>query len=148
MRLRIVFSLVSYETIEWRQDGGVAHITLNRPETVNAWNEEFGRELGDAINERAADPSVRAVLIRGAGKGFSSGADLKGGSMNMADDGKPDILHELHRGLPPDPARRAPAREAGGGGRARRCRGHRLLAGAVLRPDPGRRVVVFHAWRS
>ena len=39
---------------------------------------------------------MRAVLIRGAGKGFSSGADLKGGSMNMADDGKPDILHELH----------------------------------------------------
>jgi len=88
---------VTYETIEWRQDGGVAHITLNRPETVNAWNEEFGRELGDAINERAADPSVRAVLIRGAGKGFSSGADLKGGSMKMADDGKPDILHELHQ---------------------------------------------------
>jgi len=87
---------VDYETIEWRQDGGVAYITLNRPETVNAWNEQFGRELGDAINERASDPSVRAVLIRGAGKGFSSGADLKGGSMKMADDDKPDILHELH----------------------------------------------------
>ncbi len=39
---------------------------------------------------------MRAVLIRGAGKGFSSGADLKAGFDEPADDGKPDILRELH----------------------------------------------------
>ena len=87
---------MSYETVEWNHRDGVGQITLNRPETVNAWNGQFGEELGEVINERAADPEVRAVLIRGAGKGFSSGADLKGGMTPHPDDDRPDVLHELH----------------------------------------------------
>jgi 2-(1,2-epoxy-1,2-dihydrophenyl)acetyl-CoA isomerase len=66
-----------YETVELRVDDSVAEITLNRPERLNAWNEQFGNELRKAILEDAADPAVRAVLITGAGRGFSSGADLK-----------------------------------------------------------------------
>jgi 2-(1,2-epoxy-1,2-dihydrophenyl)acetyl-CoA isomerase len=88
---------VSYETVEWDLQDGVGRITLNRPETVNAWNDQFGGELGELVNERAADPAVRAVLITGAGKGFSSGADLKGGGLKVdPSDDRPDILHELH----------------------------------------------------
>jgi 2-(1,2-epoxy-1,2-dihydrophenyl)acetyl-CoA isomerase len=87
---------VSYETVEWEIQDGVGRITLNRPETVNAWNGQFGEELGDVVNNQASDPAVRAVLIKGAGKGFSSGADLKGGGLSVADDDRPDILHELH----------------------------------------------------
>ena len=68
---------MSYETVKWEQDGGVGRITLDRPETRNAWTDQFGRELGEVVNERAADQSVRSVLITGAGRGFSSGADLK-----------------------------------------------------------------------
>jgi 2-(1,2-epoxy-1,2-dihydrophenyl)acetyl-CoA isomerase len=85
---------MSYEHLIWEQDGGAARITLNRPETLNAWNSAFGRELKQAL-EDAADPSVRAVLLTGAGRGFSSGADLKAG-FEPAEDGMPDIAKELN----------------------------------------------------
>jgi 2-(1,2-epoxy-1,2-dihydrophenyl)acetyl-CoA isomerase len=86
---------MSYETVKWEQDGGVGRITLDRPETMNAWIDEFGREVGEVINQRAADPSVRAVLITGAGRGFSSGADLKAGFDPNPDDNMPDVYKEL-----------------------------------------------------
>jgi 2-(1,2-epoxy-1,2-dihydrophenyl)acetyl-CoA isomerase len=66
-----------YETIQFHVDDAVAQITLNRPERLNAWNQQLGEELREAVLSDAADPSVRAVLITGAGRGFSSGADLK-----------------------------------------------------------------------
>ena len=65
-----------YETIDLRIEGGVAEITLNRPERLNAWNEQLGEELRAAVLEDAADPAVRSVLVTGAGRGFSSGADV------------------------------------------------------------------------
>ncbi len=86
---------MSYEHLITEQDGGALRITLNRPETLNAWHHDFGRELKQAIEVDAADPSVRAVLITGAGRGFSSGADLKAG-FEPADDGMPDIAKELN----------------------------------------------------
>jgi 2-(1,2-epoxy-1,2-dihydrophenyl)acetyl-CoA isomerase len=89
---------VSYEHLIWELDAGVGQITLNRPETLNAWHSAFGRELRRAIAEDAADEAVRAVLITGAGRAFSSGADLKAG-FDAADDGLPDIrgaLDELY----------------------------------------------------
>ena len=79
----------------WEQSGGVGRVTLNRPETLNAWIEDFGRELKQVIEVDAAEPSVRAVLITGAGRGFSSGADLKAGFHPHPDDGLPDIRREL-----------------------------------------------------
>ena len=86
---------MSYETVIWEQSGSVGRLTLNRPETLNAWTAEFGRELGQVIEQEAADESVRAVVVTGAGRGFSSGADLKAG-FDPADDGMPDIRKELH----------------------------------------------------
>jgi 2-(1,2-epoxy-1,2-dihydrophenyl)acetyl-CoA isomerase len=86
---------MSYETVLWEQTGGVGLLTLNRPETLNAWTAQFGSELGQVVEGEAADESVRAVLITGAGRGFSSGADLKAG-FDGADDGRPDVRHELH----------------------------------------------------
>jgi 2-(1,2-epoxy-1,2-dihydrophenyl)acetyl-CoA isomerase len=86
---------MSYETVKWEQEGGVGRITLNRPETLNAWTAEFGHELSEVVNERAADPSVRAVLITGAGRGFSSGADLKAGFDPDPEDNMPNIRKEL-----------------------------------------------------
>ena len=85
---------MSYEHLIWEQDGGVGRITLNRPDSLNAWNQPFGRELRQVIEADAADESVRAVLITGAGRGFSSGADLKAG-FDQADDGMPDVRKEL-----------------------------------------------------
>src|SRR5215213_2629605 len=86
---------LSGDTVLWDQQGPVGRITLNRPETLNAWTAEFGRALGDVITGPAADESVRAVLITGAGRGFSSGADLKAGFEANPDDGGPDVRKEL-----------------------------------------------------
>jgi 2-(1,2-epoxy-1,2-dihydrophenyl)acetyl-CoA isomerase len=86
---------LSYETVIWEQAGGVGRLTLNRPDTLNAWTARFGAELKQVVEGEAADESVRALLVTGAGRGFSSGADLKAG-FEPADDGMPDIKRNLH----------------------------------------------------
>ena len=86
---------MSYETVVWEQSGGVGRLTLNRPDSLNAWTAEFGEELKQVITGEAADDSVRAVLVTGAGRGFSSGADLKAGFDPHPDDGMPDVKKEL-----------------------------------------------------
>jgi 2-(1,2-epoxy-1,2-dihydrophenyl)acetyl-CoA isomerase len=87
---------MAYEHVVWEVDGGVGRITLNRPDSLNAWTEDFGRELKQIIVGDAADEAVRAVLITGAGRGFSSGADLRAGFDPHPDDGMPDIRKELN----------------------------------------------------
>jgi 2-(1,2-epoxy-1,2-dihydrophenyl)acetyl-CoA isomerase len=87
---------MSYEHVIWELDGGVGRVTLNRPDSLNAWRSDFGRELKQVIERDAADPAVRAVLLTGAGRGFSSGADLKAGFDPAPDDGMPDVRKELH----------------------------------------------------
>ncbi len=84
-----------YETVTWEQSGAVGRLTLNRPDSLNAWTPEFGNELRQALERDAASESVRAVLITGAGRGFSSGADLKSG-FEPADDGLPNLRKELN----------------------------------------------------
>jgi 2-(1,2-epoxy-1,2-dihydrophenyl)acetyl-CoA isomerase len=86
---------MSYEHVIWERDGGVGRVTLNRPDSLNAWTSELGRELKQVIESDAAHPGVRAVLVTGAGRGFSSGADLKAG-FDPAPDGMPDLRKELH----------------------------------------------------
>ncbi len=66
-----------YETINVYRRGGGAKLELNRPERMNAWSDQFSEDLLAAIQEATGDPAVRAVAITGAGRAFSSGADLK-----------------------------------------------------------------------
>src|SRR5918999_2778335 len=87
---------MSYEHVIWESDGGVGRVTLNRPDSLNAWRSDFGRELKQVIERDAADTSVRAVLITGAGRGFSSGADLKAGFEPDPGDGMPNVSQTLH----------------------------------------------------
>jgi 2-(1,2-epoxy-1,2-dihydrophenyl)acetyl-CoA isomerase len=61
--------------VEVSRDGGVQTITLNRPEKLNAFTRSLHFELHMAL-EQARDPAVRAVVITGAGRGFSAGQDL------------------------------------------------------------------------
>src|SRR3954471_7392856 len=83
---------MSYETVIWDVEDGVGRITLNRPEVLNAWNTQFGLDLRDVVTKDAEDESIRSILITGAGRGFSSGADLKNeGVGDVADDGMPDV---------------------------------------------------------
>ena len=66
-----------YETLELERRGAATIIRLNRPDALNAWNVALGHELLDAVRAVAADDEVRAVCVTGAGRAFSSGADLK-----------------------------------------------------------------------
>src|SRR5881296_1667273 len=72
------------DTILFRVDGGLAWITLNRPEARNAINDEMRQALLDALARIAADPVIRAAVLTGAGEGFCPGADLWGGRGDAA----------------------------------------------------------------
>lgn len=69
----------AYETINLYRRGQAATIELNRPASMNAWSNQFSLDLLDAVTAVAGDDDVRAVMITGAGRAFSSGADLKEG---------------------------------------------------------------------
>ena len=63
-------------TIELEVAGGVAVLTLNRPDVLNAFNDEMGSAALDAVESVAGDDSARCLVITGAGRAFSSGEDL------------------------------------------------------------------------
>jgi len=70
----------TYETIRTATADGVLTITLDRPDALNALNAVMRRELLAAFRGAAKDEAVRAVVLTGAGRGFCSGADLRGGA--------------------------------------------------------------------
>jgi len=55
----------------------VAVVTLNRPQSLNAWNTSMATQYFDTLEQMADDPGVGVILVRGAGKGFCAGADMK-----------------------------------------------------------------------
>jgi enoyl-CoA hydratase len=67
---------MAYETLTLEKNEGVCVLTLNRPEVHNAMNNVMFMELGTAATELQNDPEVRAIVMTGAGKSFSSGLDL------------------------------------------------------------------------
>jgi enoyl-CoA hydratase/carnithine racemase len=67
---------VRYETILYEVEEGVARITLNRPERLNAWTPAMAEEQADALGRANDDPAVGAVVMTGAGRGFCAGADM------------------------------------------------------------------------
>jgi 2-(1,2-epoxy-1,2-dihydrophenyl)acetyl-CoA isomerase len=83
----------SHETIDLQVSDGAARLLLNRPDSLNDWNEQFGRDLLDAVQTVSADESARALLITGAGRAFSSGADLK--EERSDGEGVPDLSARL-----------------------------------------------------
>lgn len=64
-------ALVEYDVAD-----GIATLTLNRPERLNAWTNALGTEYFDRLADASADPDVRVVIVTGAGRGFCAGADL------------------------------------------------------------------------
>ncbi|SNR25624.1 2-(1,2-epoxy-1,2-dihydrophenyl)acetyl-CoA isomerase [Paracoccus sediminis] len=65
---------MTYETIQFARDGGVATLTLNRPQVMNALSSRMRAEICDAVSTLSGD--VRCLVITGAGRGFCSGQDL------------------------------------------------------------------------
>ena len=71
--------MADYDTVDYRQDGAVALITINRPDAMNSFNTELRADLLAACQRAAEDKNIRAVVLTGEGRSFSAGADLKGG---------------------------------------------------------------------
>lgn len=67
-----------YEQILYDVTNPVATIRFNRPERLNAWTDRMAEEVRHAVASAEADPEVVAIVLTGAGRGFCSGADLKG----------------------------------------------------------------------
>ncbi len=67
---------MNYETILYETIGPVATITLNRPQALNAISPQMTAELHTALDAADADPAVRAIILTGAGRGFSAGYDI------------------------------------------------------------------------
>jgi len=67
-----------FETILYEVRNGVAYLTLNRPDKLNAFTEQMNSEIQKALKQAAADDEVRCLVITGAGRAFCSGEDLGG----------------------------------------------------------------------
>jgi enoyl-CoA hydratase/carnithine racemase len=69
---------MSYEQIVYEAKDGIATITLNRPEVLNAWTDVIAEEVWDATHKADADGDVRVMLLTGAGRAFCAGGDVTG----------------------------------------------------------------------
>ena len=73
------------QVVAYELRGAVALITLNRPEALNSFDGALRQQLGAALQRAAAEPRVRSVVLTGAGRAFSAGADLKAMGAGKAD---------------------------------------------------------------
>lgn len=69
---------MSYNTIIYEKENGVGTLTLNRPQSLNAFVPEMNREVLEALKDAERDKEVRSLVITGAGRAFCAGQDLKG----------------------------------------------------------------------
>ncbi|MEM6899884.1 MAG: enoyl-CoA hydratase [Pseudomonadota bacterium] len=68
---------MAYDTLLTEIDGAVAMITLNRPDALNAFNNQLMNELTEALDGFEADPEIGCIVITGSEKAFAAGADIK-----------------------------------------------------------------------
>jgi 2-(1,2-epoxy-1,2-dihydrophenyl)acetyl-CoA isomerase len=87
---------VPESTVLYQAADGVAMLTLNRPDKLNAFNEAMHGALAQAFDRIEADPRIRAVLLTGAGRGFCAGQDL-GDRVMGEGDSPPDLGDTLDR---------------------------------------------------
>jgi 2-(1,2-epoxy-1,2-dihydrophenyl)acetyl-CoA isomerase len=87
---------VSYQNIQFEMAGGVARLTLNRPEKLNSFTAAMHEEIRDALAKIDASRGVRVLLITGAGRAFSAGQDLA--DFAVAPDSQPiDLGNPIER---------------------------------------------------
>jgi 2-(1,2-epoxy-1,2-dihydrophenyl)acetyl-CoA isomerase len=79
------------------KQNGVATVTLNRPDKLNAFNDELTFKLQDAFKELAKDNSVRSIILTGAGRGFCSGQDLQNRNFSDNTSQKPSLGDSIRR---------------------------------------------------
>ncbi|MGH7785910.1 MAG: enoyl-CoA hydratase/isomerase family protein [Candidatus Binatia bacterium] len=94
---------MSYETVLFEVSDRIATLTLNRPERLNAFNQQMKDDLRQAWQRVKDDPEIWVAIITGAGRGFSSGADvqsLDSGGFTKIDRWRELCMHEGIRALP------------------------------------------------
>ena len=69
---------MSFEFLRLEKQEGVAVLTLNRPATLNSWNQKMRDEMREAVRDLAADDSLRVLVITGEGRAFCAGEDVRG----------------------------------------------------------------------
>lgn len=99
---------MQFQTITLKKQDGIATITLNRPERLNAMNEQMCQDLVDALQDVAADDSARVLVLTGAGRAFCAGADLTTGPdrEKVLDETSPETIRRELRRVPQETVRR------------------------------------------
>jgi 2-(1,2-epoxy-1,2-dihydrophenyl)acetyl-CoA isomerase len=85
---------LQYETVKTEAANGVLWITLNRPDKLNAFNEQMGTDLLEALREGERSPESRCLVVTGEGRAFSVGEDLST-NKEVYESGKPMLLGEV-----------------------------------------------------
>jgi 2-(1,2-epoxy-1,2-dihydrophenyl)acetyl-CoA isomerase len=92
---------MTYEFLLYEVRDGVLTITLNRPDNLNSFNDEMSFELQKALKDAEKDKAVRAIILTGAGRGFSAGQDLKARSIQAENGGKPKLGDSVRKRYAP-----------------------------------------------
>ncbi len=80
---------MNFDTLQYKQDGAIGTLTINRPQALNALNAQVVKELGAFVQEIKNDQSIRCLIVTGAGeKSFVAGADIKEMSARAASEGQ------------------------------------------------------------
>ncbi|GAA3199366.1 crotonase/enoyl-CoA hydratase family protein [Actinocorallia longicatena] len=95
---------MGYEQITYAVEDGIATVTLNRPDRMNAYTNVMRAEMIDVFDRIDADDAVRAVVVTGAGRAFCAGADLQSGGETFNKDASDDMFGDdlLEDGNPRD----------------------------------------------
>ncbi|HEY9745394.1 MAG TPA: enoyl-CoA hydratase-related protein [Oculatellaceae cyanobacterium] len=92
---------MAYEFLLYEVQEQILTITLNRPDCLNAFNDEMSFELQKALKEAEKDPGVRCIVLTGAGRGFSAGQDLRSRSVSADNAEKPHLGESIRKRYSP-----------------------------------------------
>jgi len=92
---------MNYEDILYTKENGIATITLNRPEKLNAVTRRLASEVRGSLDDAANDIDIRVIVITGAGRGFCAGIDLKeaGSGQSVVTPAEGNVIQRLAGGL-------------------------------------------------
>jgi enoyl-CoA hydratase/carnithine racemase len=105
---------MNYQTLACTIDDGIATLSLNRPEQLNAFTVEMANELVDFFTRASSDAAIRAIVVTGSGKAFCAGMDLSvDGNVFGLDESQQPTMQDMHERLD-DPAIHDGVRDTGG----------------------------------